>query len=72
MSRFASRTKTIDPQIEGKTMLEAGSTLQGQLIAAQAELKRLEQIYGPDNSRVRAVAAKSWGTEIQAANSQRK
>ena len=58
LSRFASRTKTIDPQVEGKAMLEAASTLQGQLIAAQAELSGLEQIYGPDNSRVRAVAAK--------------
>lgn len=58
LSRFASKTKTLDPQVEGKAMLEAASTLQGQLIAAQAELSGLEQIYGPDNSRVRAAAAK--------------
>jgi uncharacterized protein involved in exopolysaccharide biosynthesis len=58
LSRFASKNKTLDPQIEGKTMLEAASTLQGQLIAAEAELSGLQQIYGPDNSRVRAAAAK--------------
>ncbi len=39
-------------------MMEAAANLQGQLIAAQAELSGLEQIYGPDNSRVRAAAAK--------------
>lgn len=58
LSRFSSRTRTFDPQIEGKAMLEAGSTLQGQLIAAESELKGLEQIYGPENSRVRATAAR--------------
>lgn len=58
LSRFSSKTKTFDPQIEGKAMLEAGSTLQGQLIAAESELKGLEQIYGPQNSRVRATAAR--------------
>lgn len=58
LSRFSSKTKTFDPQIEGKAMLEAASTLQGQLIAAQSELKGLEQIYGPENSRVRSAAAR--------------
>lgn len=58
LSRFSSKNKTLDPQIEGKTMLEAAANLQGQVIAAQAELSGLEQIYGPDNSRVRAAAAK--------------
>lgn len=39
-------------------MLEAASTLQGELIAAESELKGLEQIYGPDNARVRSATAK--------------
>jgi uncharacterized protein involved in exopolysaccharide biosynthesis len=58
LSRFSSKNKTLDPQIEGKTMLEAAANLQGQLIAAEAELSGLEQIYGPENSRVRAASAK--------------
>jgi len=58
LSRFSSKNKTFDPQMEGKTMLEAAATLQGQLIAAEAELSGLQQIYGPDNSRVRAAAAR--------------
>ena len=59
LSRFSSANKTFDPQIESKAMLEAASTLQGQLIAAESELKGLEQIYGPQNARVRAAAAKT-------------
>ncbi len=58
LSRFSSQNKTFDPQIEGKAMLEAASSLQGQLIAAETELKGLEQIYGPENSRVRASSAR--------------
>ena len=58
LSRFSSQNRTFDPQVEGKTMLEAAATLQGQLIAAESELKGLEQIYGPENSRVRATAAR--------------
>ncbi len=59
LSRFSSKNKTFDPQIEGKTVLEAAATLQGQLIGAESELKGLEQIYGPENSKVRATAAKA-------------
>lgn len=58
LSRFSSKNRTFDPQIQGKAMMEAASTLQGQLIAAETELKGLEQIYGPENSRVRAASAR--------------
>jgi uncharacterized protein involved in exopolysaccharide biosynthesis len=58
LSRFSSRNMTFDPQIQGKAMIEAATTLQGQLIAAQTELSGLEQIYGPENSRVKAASAR--------------
>ena len=58
LSRFSSKNKTFDPQVEGKAMLDAASTLQGELIAAESELKGMEQIYGPENARVRSAAAK--------------
>ncbi len=58
LSRFSSKNKTFDPQIQGKAMMEAASSLQGQLIAAETELKGLEQIYGPETSRVRASSAR--------------
>ena len=58
LSRFSSKNKTFDPQIEGRTVLEAAATLQGELIAAESEFKGLQQIYGPENPRVRSAAAK--------------
>jgi len=39
-------------------MVEAAATLQGQLIAAQAELSGLQQIYTNNNVRVRSVQAR--------------
>jgi uncharacterized protein involved in exopolysaccharide biosynthesis len=59
LSKFSSRNMTFDPQIQGKAMIEAAATLQGQLIAAQTELSGLEQIYGPENSRVKAASARA-------------
>ncbi len=58
LSQFSSKNKTLDPQIQGKAMLDAASALQGQLIAAETELSGLQQIYGSENYRVRAAAAK--------------
>ena len=58
LSKFSSRNMTFDPQIQGKAMIEAAATLQGQVIAAQTELSGLEQIYGPENSRVKAASAR--------------
>ena len=58
LSRFSSKNRTFDPQVEGKAMLDAASTLQGELIAAESELKGMEQIYGPENARVRSAAAR--------------
>ena len=58
LNEFSSNNKTYDPQIQGRAMLEATAALQGQLIAAETELKGVEQMYGPANSRVRAASAK--------------
>ncbi len=58
VSRFASRNGTLDPQMQGKAMLEAAATLQGQMIAAETELRGLQQVYGPENVRVRSAAAR--------------
>lgn len=58
-SEFASKNSTIDIKAQGRVMVEAAATLQGQLIAAQSELKGLEQIYTDNNVRVRAVRART-------------
>lgn len=57
-SEFASKNTAIDIPSQGKAMLEAAAVLQGQLIAAQAELSGLQQIYTANNVRVRSVEAR--------------
>jgi capsule polysaccharide export protein KpsE/RkpR len=57
-SQFASKNATLDIKEQGKTMVEAAALLQGQLIAAQSEMKGLQQIYSSNNVRVRSVAAR--------------
>jgi len=57
-SDFASKNTAIDVPAQGKAMVEAAATLQGQLIAAQAELNGLKEIYADNNVRVRAVEAR--------------
>jgi uncharacterized protein involved in exopolysaccharide biosynthesis len=57
-SDFASKNTAIDIPAQGKAMVEAAATLQGQLIAAQAELSGLRQIYTNNNVRVRAAEAR--------------
>lgn len=57
-SLFASRSGAIDIKEQGRAMVEAAATLQGQLIAAQSELSGLEQIYTGNNVRVRALRAR--------------
>jgi uncharacterized protein involved in exopolysaccharide biosynthesis len=57
-SQFSSKNTTIDIKEQGRAMVEAAATLQGQMIAAESELKGLEQIYTSNNVRVRAVEAR--------------
>jgi len=57
-SDFASKNTAIDIPAQGRAMVEAAATLQGQLIAAQAELSGLQQIYTGNNVRVRATVAR--------------
>jgi uncharacterized protein involved in exopolysaccharide biosynthesis len=63
-SQFASKNTAIDIKEQGRAMVEAAALLQGQLIAAESELKGLEQIYMSNNVRVRAVQARI--SELQA------
>ena len=57
-SEFASKNIAVDIKEQGRAMVEAAATLQGQLIAAQSELEGLKQIYTDNNVRVRAVKAR--------------
>jgi uncharacterized protein involved in exopolysaccharide biosynthesis len=57
-SNFASKNTAIDIPAQGKAMVEAAASLQGRLIAAQAESSGLQQIYTSNNVRVRAAEAR--------------
>jgi uncharacterized protein involved in exopolysaccharide biosynthesis len=56
-SEFASKNTTIDIQTQAKAMIEAGASLEGQLIASQTELEGLRQIFTDKNFRVREAQA---------------
>jgi capsule polysaccharide export protein KpsE/RkpR len=57
LSEFSSRNATLDPQDQGKAMLDSAALLEGQLIAAKSELSGLQQIYTSQNVRVRSLQA---------------
>jgi uncharacterized protein involved in exopolysaccharide biosynthesis len=57
-SEFASSKGTIDIKEQGRAMVEAAATLQGELIAAESVAKGLEQTYTPNNVRVRSLRAR--------------
>ena len=57
-SQFSSKNTAIDMKEQGRAVVEAAATLQGQYIAAQTELEGLKQIYADSNVRVRSVRAR--------------
>ena len=57
-SQFASKNATIDISAQGRAMVEAAATLQGQLIGAESQLEGLRQIYSDNNVRVRTTEAR--------------
>ena len=63
-SVFASKNTTIDIDAQAKAMVEAAATVQGELIAAESELKGFEQIYTHNNVRIRALKGRI--AELQA------
>ncbi|MGO8814275.1 MAG: GumC family protein [Terriglobia bacterium] len=64
-SQFASKNTAIDIKEQGKAMVDAAATLQGQLIAARSEVEGLRQIYADGNVRVRSAEAKVAELEDQ-------
>jgi uncharacterized protein involved in exopolysaccharide biosynthesis len=64
-SQFASKNTAIDIKEQGKAMVDAAATLQGQFIAARSELEGLKQIYTDKNVRVRATEARIAELESQ-------
>jgi len=57
-SQFASKNVALDIKEQGRAMVDAAAAIQGEMIAAESELKGLEQIYTSGNVRVRTVQAR--------------
>ena len=57
-SHFSSNNMTLNVPEQTRVMVEASARLQGELIAARAELEGLQQVYTPENTRVRTIQAK--------------
>ncbi|HVB29829.1 MAG TPA: Wzz/FepE/Etk N-terminal domain-containing protein [Terriglobia bacterium] len=57
-SQFASQNTAIDIPEQGKALVSAAATLQGNLIGAESELEALRQVYTNGNVHVRAAQAR--------------
>jgi uncharacterized protein involved in exopolysaccharide biosynthesis len=57
-SQFASKNVALDIKEQGRAMVDAAAAIQGEMIAAESELKGLEQIYTSGNVRVRSIQAR--------------
>ena len=58
LSQFSSRSATYDLKDQSKSVMDAAALLEGQLIAAEAELEGLKPVYGDDNVRIRSLRAR--------------
>jgi|ERR1017187_2579418 uncharacterized protein involved in exopolysaccharide biosynthesis len=56
-SEFASQNNAIDVPQQSKAIVEGAGRLEAQLMAAESQLQGLEQIYAPQNIRVRELRA---------------
>ncbi|HLJ87258.1 MAG TPA: Wzz/FepE/Etk N-terminal domain-containing protein, partial [Candidatus Angelobacter sp.] len=65
LSQFSSRFSVMDVDQQGRAMMDSASRVQGELIAAESELKGLEQIYSGDNVRVRSLKARVAELQVQ-------
>ncbi len=57
-SEFSTKNVALDVPTQGRALIEATASLQGQLIAARTELQSLRQTYTDQNQRVRIQQAR--------------
>jgi uncharacterized protein involved in exopolysaccharide biosynthesis len=58
LSDFSTKNVTLDPKEQGRAMVGAAITLQGELIASETELRGLEPIYSDSNIRIQSLRAR--------------
>jgi capsule polysaccharide export protein KpsE/RkpR len=68
LSEFASKYSTIDVTEQAKAAVETSAAVQGQLIAAQSDLRGLQQLYTDNHERVQAAKAQVAELQKQLSN----
>lgn len=58
LGQFTSKNTVVAGEEQSKAVFTAAEVLRGQTIQAKADLQALQQIYTPDNARVRAAQAR--------------
>jgi capsule polysaccharide export protein KpsE/RkpR len=58
LSEFSSGSMAFDPSQQIRVTVESAARLQGELIAARAELQGLQQIYTSENVRIKSLRAR--------------
>jgi uncharacterized protein involved in exopolysaccharide biosynthesis len=58
LSRFSTKSRTIDMPSQARAMVDTGLKLQDELAAARSDLAGLRQAYSEDNVRVRTASAR--------------
>jgi len=58
LSEFSSQNATLDPKEQGRATVDAAAKLQGELMAAESELRGLETMYTTNNVRVDSLRAR--------------
>ncbi len=65
LSRFSSTSYIMDPQTQQRSLMDAASRIEGELIASETELRGLQQLYSDDNVRVRTLKARMGELQAQ-------
>jgi uncharacterized protein involved in exopolysaccharide biosynthesis len=65
LSQFSSKNTVMDPQSQGRTMMDAAARIQGELIVAETELTGYREIYSDDNLKVRTAKARIGELQAQ-------
>lgn len=65
LSQFSSKNQIMDPQNQGRSMMDAAARIQGELIAGESELRGLKEIYSDDNVKVRTLKARTGELQAQ-------
>jgi capsule polysaccharide export protein KpsE/RkpR len=58
LAEFASKNTTIEPDEQAKAAVEISAAIEGELIAAESDLKGMEKLYTPNNQRVYSARAR--------------